>query len=290
MKYSAEEFSKVGDKYLGRPYSEMDCQKFVETCMADVGLRMDLPGSNAWYRKMSWVGSPEECVRRFGSVPKGALLFILEKDGKEPAKYRGDGIGNASHIGIKTGRGDGAIHSSSSRGCVAQSKFRDKTIPNGGWNRVGLWDRFSYGTMVDGYLGHNGDQEQGKTENDDQGDEKMQENKTENRPLSDSLSDFGTVAAPSGSTVNLRKKKGGALLDRIPIGTEVEILDYGAEWCKVKAGRRVGYMMTRFIDSKDTVPGNVGDSSLVSQSETAKTVPLFHGEEPPGENEAVWEE
>ena len=268
LKYNAEEFSKVGDKYLGRPYSEMDCQKFVETCMADVGLRMDLPGSNAWYRKMSWVGSPEECVRRFGSVPKGALLFILEKDGKEPAKYRGDGIGNASHIGIKTGRGDGAIHSSSSRGCVAQSKFRDKTIPNGGWNRVGLWDRFSYGTTVDWHLGHNGghngDQEQGKTENDDQGDEKMQENKTENRPLSD----FGTVAAPSGSTVNLRKKKGGALLDRIPIGTEVEILAYGAEWCKVKAGRRVGYMMTRFINVGDSIPG----------------------EEPPGENEAVWEE
>ena len=284
LKYNAKEFSKVGDKYLRRAYSEMDCQKFVETCMADVGLRMDLAGSNAWYRKMSWVGSPEECVRRFGSVPKGALLFILEKDGKEPAKYRGDGIGNASHIGIKTGRGDGAIHSSSSRGCVAQSKFRDKTIPNGGWNRVGLWDRFSYGTMVDGYLGHNGDQEQGKTENDDQGDEKMQENKTENlgnahAPRANShspraprttcpLSDFGTVAAPSGSTVNLRKKKGGALLDRIPIGTEVEILDYGAEWCKVKAGRRVGYMMTRFIDVGDSIPG----------------------EESPGENEAVWEE
>ena len=169
MKYSAEEFSRAGDKYLGRAYSEMDCQKFVEKCMADVGLRIDLAGANAWYRKMSWVGSPEECVRRFGCVPKGALLFILEKDGKEPAKYRGDGKGNASHIGIKTGRGEGAIHSSSSRGCVAQSKFRDKTIPNGGWNRVGLWDRFTYGTTVDGYLGHNGDQEQGKIENDDQG-------------------------------------------------------------------------------------------------------------------------
>ena len=29
----------------------MDCQKFVEKCMADVGLKMDLTGSNAWYRE-----------------------------------------------------------------------------------------------------------------------------------------------------------------------------------------------------------------------------------------------
>ena len=40
-KISAEALSKAGDKYLGRKYTEMDCQKFAETCMADVGLVMD---------------------------------------------------------------------------------------------------------------------------------------------------------------------------------------------------------------------------------------------------------
>ena len=50
MKYSAEDFSYAGDKYIGRLYSEMDCQKFVENMMRDVGLNMDLGGSNAWYR------------------------------------------------------------------------------------------------------------------------------------------------------------------------------------------------------------------------------------------------
>ena len=76
--YSADEFAKVGLKYIGTSYETMDCQKFVERCMADVGLKMDLPGSNAWYRKMDWVGTPEECKARFGCIPKGALLFILE--------------------------------------------------------------------------------------------------------------------------------------------------------------------------------------------------------------------
>ena len=37
LKISALEFSMAGDKYLGRSYEEMDCQAFVERCMADVG-------------------------------------------------------------------------------------------------------------------------------------------------------------------------------------------------------------------------------------------------------------
>ena len=63
---SANDFAMVGFKYIGTSYETMDCQKFVERCMADVGLKMDLPGSNAWYRKMDWVGTPEECKARLG--------------------------------------------------------------------------------------------------------------------------------------------------------------------------------------------------------------------------------
>ncbi len=152
MKARAKDLALAGEKYLGRSYQEMDCQAFVEQCLRNVGISLNLAGSNAWYRKMTWVGSPEECRQKFGSVPIGAFLFILASDGKEPAKYREDGIGNASHIGIRTGRGDGAIHSSQTRGCVAESVFRDKTI-RGGWNRVGLWDELDYGEMVNGILG-----------------------------------------------------------------------------------------------------------------------------------------
>ena len=234
MKISAIDFSLAGDKYLGRNYEEMDCQAFVEKCMADVGLRMDLGGSNSWYRecgKHGWVGTPEECVKEFGSVPKGALLFILEPVGpKTPAKFRNDGIGDITHMGIVTGRGDGAIHSSSSRGCVATSKFRGKTIPNGGWNRVGLYDKFDYSD----------------TERREEVDAIFQEDEEE--AGGEKLT--GIVTAETGSTVNLRKTKGGKLLERIPIGSEVTILDYGEEWCQVIAGGLKGWMKTEFIDAE----------------------------------------
>ena len=132
----------VGFEKLGTPYRKMDCQAFVEWCLRQCGLKKDLAGSNAWYREVmrnGWVGSPEACVQQFGKVPAGAFLFIHAFDGGEERRGYRDGLGNASHIGIVTGKGEGAIHSSSSRGCVAESVFRNKTVPNGGWNRVGLW-------------------------------------------------------------------------------------------------------------------------------------------------------
>ena len=54
----ASELAKAGFRYLGRSYQEMDCQKFVEKCLSDIGIWKDLPGSNAWYRKMTWRGTP----------------------------------------------------------------------------------------------------------------------------------------------------------------------------------------------------------------------------------------
>ena len=90
MKPSASALADAGSAYLGRPYAETDCQAFVERCLKDIGIRLNLPGSNAWYRRMTWTGTPEECRARFGRVPAGAILFILKDDGGEPAKYRAD--------------------------------------------------------------------------------------------------------------------------------------------------------------------------------------------------------
>ena len=184
-------------------------------------------------------------------MPKGALLFILEPVGpKTPAKFRNDGIGDATHMGIVTGRGDGAIHSSSSRGCVATSKFKGKTIPNGGWNRIGMLDVFSYG--VEGTAGTSGTATLVPHSC----------NKS-NRPLvppsqaagaeeaAEEERITGRVVAETGLTVNLRKKPGGALIERIPVGTEVDILDYGEEWCKVRIGKSEGYMKTEFLVTDD---------------------------------------
>jgi hypothetical protein len=186
---------------------------------------------------MDWTGTPEECVRVFGSVPAGALLFILEQNRNEPAKYKGDGIGNASHIGIVTQRGDGAIHSSASRGCVATSKFRNKSI-NGGWNRVGLLKTFEYGKGVDWLLDH-------------EHYEPVPEEK-------EAVHMQGIVTAPSGKNVNLRKNPATSapLLDRVPIGADIDVIEYGPDWCKVDANGQQGWMMTEFIQLEgEIVPG-----------------------------------
>lgn len=54
--------------------------------------------------------------------------------------------------------GDGAIHSSASKGHVVTSKFAGKSI-NGGWNRIGLWNAISYGEEIDRILnGHDKDE------------------------------------------------------------------------------------------------------------------------------------
>ena len=246
--YSADEFAKVGLKYIGTSYETMDCQKFVERCMADVGLKMDLPGSNAWYRKMDWVGTPEECKARFGCIPKGALLFILEAvSDSTPAKYREDGIGDATHIGIKTGQGKGAIHSSKSRGGVCESDFRDKTIPNGGWNRVGLYGKFDYAGLPEDWASGSSDPDP----------EPMKPEPT-----------TATVTAATGKTVNIRKTKstGGKLVERVPIGSTVTVLRTEGKWSRVaytdpSGAVWCGWMVSGFLRSEAEEGANPPEST-----------------------------
>jgi hypothetical protein len=248
-KPSAELFSTMGDQFLGREYknNNFDCQDFVEQCMHKVGITTNLPGSNAWYRKMTWVGTPAECKKKFGSIPKGALLFILYGSGGEPEKYKADGIGNASHIGIYTGRsgremvanakaqgnfdadkwncGDGAIHSSSSRGHVVTSKFAGKEI-SGGWNRIGLWDVFDYGSTINKLLGNNGDDKQ------------------------EGVTIVIGYATVTGGTLNLREEMdtGSFRLAQIPDGETVAVIEQpNSTWSKVTYGTKTGYVMSKYL-------------------------------------------
>ena len=236
--------------YLGTPYSEMDCQAFVEQCLRDCGMNKNLPGSNAWFREVYHNGAvmtPEECVKELGTVPPGAFLFILEQDGKETDKYKPDGLGNASHIGLCTGKeGKGAIHSSSSRGCVAESEFHNKTIKNGGWNRVGLWNQVAY----------------------DYGDNP--------EPGPDPGPDTATTWASNGIPINLRKapSRAAALVDRVPVGEEVEVLSHEDEWSKVRWNGKTGWMMNDFLIFEEepgictvTIPGLTEEEALVLKEE-----------------------
>ena len=232
-KPSASRLAEVAPKYAGTPYSMMDCQAFVEACLRDIGIDKNLPGSNAWYRTMTWVGSPEECRRYFGKIPVGAFLFILKHDDREPEKYKSDGIGNASHIGIYTATGKGAWNSSSVREMVCESAFSGKSI-NGGWNRVGLWDRLSYDIDFDG--------------------------------SEETVMQKATVHASAGATVNMRTKPkmDAPLVERVPVGSQVEIESESSNWAYIHYGSKVGYMMTDFL--------LVGDVQLGEQEKEPDTV------------------
>lgn len=231
----AAEMIPFARRYLGIPYDQMDCQAFVETCLRDIGIRINLPGSNAWYRKMNWIGSPEACKKTFGSIPKGAFLFILDQDGKEPDKYKADGVGNASHIGLYTGEGKGAIHSSSSRGCVCESEFHGKTIRNGGWNRIGLWTE---------KLLYDGISEMGRND----------EDKKEMIQLT------AIVTAETGSSVKMRDKPSESCpyYENVPIGAEVNIISSEGNWSRIEYNGRTGFMKNEFLTEKSSDPGSGG--------------------------------
>lgn len=261
----ASDLLKVAPKYLGIPYSTMDCQAFVERCLKDIGIDENLPGSNAWYRRMTWVGTPEECKRSFGKIPEGAFLFILKQDGKEPEKYRSDGIGNASHIGIYTGMGykqlcelggvspdirydfgDGAINSSSTHACVCTSKFQGKAI-SGGWNRIGLWDQLIYEFEFPAGDTYTGDDE-------------------EMTPA--------IVEASSGATVNFRSKPSlsAPLVDQIPIGDAVTVGDKQGEWYPATWHGKKGYIMAKYIILGPFDPSEMQDSTITVSREKLEKI------------------
>lgn len=232
-KVSALLFAQEGDQYIGRSYEDIDCQELAELMLRGVGIQKNLRGSNAWFRAMTWTGTPEECRKVYGEIPVGAFLFIWDGNGGEKQRGYSDGLGNASHMGVYIGRMGGAIHASQSRGCVAYSEFKGRSI-RGGWNRVGLWDWMDYGERINGIL--DGTPSSVST---DKG--KEVKTMTERDMI---------VTADSGTTVNLRAKAdiGGALVCRIPLGETVLASPVGdGTWSAVTWGIRNGYMMTKFL-------------------------------------------
>ena len=74
----------------------------------------------------------------------------------------------------------------------------------------------------------------------------------------------GKVVAQTGSTVNLRKEPStsAALIDRIPVGSECEILEEQGEWDKIVTCGLVGWMMSRFIEKTGDVTPDPDDDVI----------------------------
>lgn len=251
MSINADLFSAKGDQYIGAPYTTMDCQGFIEKMLEDAGIKKNLKGSNAWYREMTWVGTPEECKKIFGAIPVGAFLFIQDNNGGEVARGYKDGLGNASHIGVYIGRKDGAIHSSQSRGCVAYSKFSGKSI-RGGWNRIGLWDQLDYGDNVNKILAD-------------------MKGKPGQKQEVTNMANF-QKAVVTASSVNFRAQPttSSARIGVFQNGAELKAYQYNSDWSYVEDRLGNGYVMNKFITYTDPLAVDV--QPVAEQPVPQKTV------------------
>lgn len=234
----------------GMTLSGMDCQGLCEYLLIRCGIprrECNLAGSNAHYRACLWTGTPEECRSRFGSIPAGAWLFILEGDGNEPDKYKPDRLGNASHMGVYLGGGKGVLQASASRGYVDTGAFNGSS-GSGGWNRVGLCRWVDYGL---------GDAPAGPEEAGDAGTggsgAALPGGSVGGAASGTITADMARVSTPDGNPVKLRARpsRQSSLYWKVPNGAAVQVEGLveadGTTWLKSRYHSRSGYIMSEFL-------------------------------------------
>jgi len=140
----------------GHTYQQMDCQAFIEYCVQQCGGKMDYAGSNDMYRNAQvYLATIANAKAEGKLVPGAGLLIVEEVSSKTPAKYRGDGLGDATHIGFYVGenaltdvdksgksRVCNVVHSGQTMGRVAGSTLKN------GWTHVMLFREIEYGFTV----------------------------------------------------------------------------------------------------------------------------------------------
>ena len=140
-------------KYEKLKYSDVDCQAFCELVLKDLGLRQangavyNWKGSNDMARNAcSWIGTKEECIKKFGYIPVGAWAFMWDDTGNEKQRGYFDGKGNYSHIGIFVG--DNIVRDSTrikdSTGKVIRDGVANRNLS--AFNRIGLCKLLDFGT------------------------------------------------------------------------------------------------------------------------------------------------
>ena len=135
----------------GHTYADMDCQALIEYCVKACGGSMAYAGSNAMARNVAYMATIENAKAEGKLVPGAGLLIHEDDESGLPAKYRGDGLGDFSHVGFYVGenaltdtdkngksRKCNTVHSSASRGRVVGGTL------GGGWTHVVLFREIDY--------------------------------------------------------------------------------------------------------------------------------------------------
>ena len=216
------------EECLGWPYVSpgtndargIDCSGLFVKAYRDQGASI-YHGSNTIYRKYC---SEKGKLTNVSQLKPGMAVF--KWNANTPEKFD-DGLGDFQHIGLVTSVNPlRIVHASSAAGCVTTD------------TKLGKWAY--WGWLKD--VAKTDSLPPAPAEPTDGGDEE---------PMA--TTEFATVIADSGSTVNMRSKakSTAALVERVPLGARVEVLGTCGSWTKVKFGSRTGYMMTKFLIAED---------------------------------------
>lgn len=227
-------------------YRDMDCQAMIEEAVRIAGGVMNYRGSNHMARSAAWLGTLENAQSE-GKLKPGALLFIHEEDESSlPTLYRGDGLGDFSHVGLYIGenlltdtdkhgkrRECNIVHSSQSMGRVCGSTMKN------GWTHVGWAKEINYGVEI--------------TPGVQLGMEIGQEAAAE--PEKEKASSAATVRSPDGNPVKLRKSpsKGEKMYWKAADGETATVERRKGEWALTTVVctdgiRRRAWMMSQYLE------------------------------------------
>jgi hypothetical protein len=218
---SVQKLIASAEECLGWPYvspgsndqNGIDCSGLFVKCFRDQGASI-YHGSNTIYRKYC---SEKGKLASVSQLRRGMAVFKWNSN--TPEKFN-DGLGDFQHIGLVVSVNPlRIIHASTGTMCVTTD------------TKIGKWKYWGWLKDVA--------KEERLSDIPDEGSEEPMTTKTAQ----------ATVTAPSGSTVNLRTKpsSSSALVERISIGTVVDVFGDSGSWTKVKAGGKTGYMMTVFL-------------------------------------------
>ena len=222
------------EECLGWPYVSpgtndsrgIDCSGVFVKAYRDQGASI-YHGSNTIYRKYC---SEKGKLTNVSQLKPGMAVFKWNPN--TPEKFD-DGLGDFQHIGLVTSVNPlRIVHASSAAGCVTTDTKLGKWVYWGWLKDVAKTDSLPPAPAEP----MEGDEEP------------MAE---DNLPI-----DTRIVDSENDKGANLRKKPSiaSALVDRLTEGTLVNVLVAGEEWCQVKVGRKIGYVMTRFLRN-GTDPG-----------------------------------
>lgn len=207
----------AADRVPPIPYSEEMCDQFVRATVKRAGGDMGRDaGSNDMFRRAVTNVMPLDDAIRTKALKPGALLFIVDHDGKEPPQYRSDGLGNAWHVGIYTAGRHEVVHSSQSRGGVYPSTLKN------GWTHAG-WPK----AVSDGPVNES----------------------TADTPVEPSGPMIGYINLPATSNVfhRINANKQSAWWGRINGQEQVEVVNINNGWARVRYGGRDGYVDAKFV-------------------------------------------